>query len=335
MRILLFALAILVALPAHAQSFVTGVERELGITMNPPYPRAEERVRLSLEGYAVDLDRSMVVWYVDGDEAARGAGLRDFEIDAGDLGTEQVVRVVAEESTGTLGLGEAILRPADVTLLWEADSYTPPFYRGRALPGSGSVIRAIAVPDLRRGSASVREEDIVFSWYRDGARFASGRGRSSLFFPGPALFDTDRIEVVAESLDGTIAARAGTTLRGEDPRLELYEHHPLFGTLYHRAFVGTVLNTEEEQKIATVPFFAPTNPRDPSLIYDWQVGGTVITPNTKTPDILTLQRSTDFTGAVTVTLSLSSISDIFLQASNAWNVQFSRDATFDNPFLSL
>lgn len=332
MRILI-ALILFCALPVHAQSFVTGIERELSLAMNPQYPSAGERVRLSLEGYAVDVDRSMIVWYVNEKEVARGSGLRDFEVDAPALGVEQTIRAVAEEPSGILGVASATLRPAEVTLLWEADSYTPPFYRGRALPGSQSTIRAEAIADLRRGAARITENDVVFSWFRDGARFASGRGRSSISFPGPTLFDTDRILVVAESLDGTISGRAEIVLRGEDPKIELYEHHPLFGTLYHRAFVGTVLNMEEEQKVAAVPFFASAPPRDPSLVYEWVVGGTNIVSDKNIPDILTIRRSPDFVGTVTIALSLTSLSDIFQKATNAWSVQFSQEATFANPFL--
>jgi hypothetical protein len=329
------ALILLCALPVSAQSFVTGIERELSLSMHPAYPSPGERVRISLDGYAVDLDRSMVIWYVNNREVTRGAGLRDFEMDAPEIGGTRTVRAVAEESSGLIAIGEAALRPADITLLWEADSYTHPFYQGRALPGSGSTIRAHAVSDLRRGTTRISESDIIFSWFRDGARFASGRSRSSVTFPGPTLFDSDRIVVRAESLDGNIVAQTEILVRGEDPQLELYEHHPLFGTLYHRAFVGTVLNTEEEQQVAVVPFFAPHNPRDPSLAYEWTVGGTRIAPRIETPEILTLRRSPDFNGIITVALSLSSVSDIFLKASNAWSIQFSRETTFANPFLSL
>lgn len=323
------------ALPVHAQSFVTGIEREITITMSPQYPTAGERVHLSLTGYAIDVDRSIVVWYIDGKEAVRGTGFKDFEINAPPLGAEQTIRAVAEEPSGTIGVGTATLRPGEVTLLWEAESYTPPFYKGRALPGPHTTIRAQAFPDLRRGKVRLEEKDIVFSWYRDGARFASGRGRSSVSFVGPTLFDTDRIAVVAESLDGTISAHSETLLRGEDPKLELYEHHPLFGTLYHRAFVGTVLNAEAEQKVAAVPFFAPSTPRDPALAYEWTVGGTTITPDEKTPDILTLRRGADVRGTITITLVLSSLSDIFLRATNAWNISLTPSGVLENPFLSL
>ncbi len=332
---LLIVLILLCALPVHGQSFVTGVERELSLSMNPEHPSAGERVRFSLEGYAVDVDRSMIVWYVNGKEVARGAGLKDFERDAPRLGSEETIRAVAEEVSGIIGVGTALLRPGEVTLLWEAQSYTHPFYRGRALPGSQSTIRAHAFTDLRRGTARIAENDIIFSWYRDGARFSSGRGLSSVSFQGPTLFDSDRIGVVAESLDGTISARSETSLRGEDAKLELYEHHPLFGTLYHRAFVGTVLNLEEEQKVATVPFFAPVTPRDPSLVYEWAAGGVTTSPDPQTPEILTLRREGEFNGVITLALTLSSLSDIFLKATNTWSIQYAPETNFSNPFLSL
>ncbi len=335
MRVIIVALALLIALPVHAQSFVTGIERTLSITTTPAFPTAGEPVTLSLDGYAVDIDRSMVVWYVDEKEIKRGSGLRTLEVQAPPIGSEKRVRAVAEEPSGILATGEAALRPGSVTLMWEADSYTPPFYRGRALPGSQSPIRAQAVPDLRRDAARIPTNDIVFTWLRDGARFASGRGLTSVTFAGPSLFDMDRITVVAESLDGTIVARDETNLRGADPKIELYEHHPLFGTLYHRAFVGTVINREAEQKFAAVPFFAPHSPRDPNLIYKWMVNTTPIEPGPTTPDILTIRREDAFAGIITIGLTLTSISNIFFQATNAWTVHLSSDVVSNNPFLGL
>lgn len=335
MREVLLGLLLLVALPVHAQSFVTGIERTLSITTDPLYPTAGERVQFSLDGYAVDIDKSLIVWYVDGKEAQRGSGLRSFETNAPELGAVKNVRAVAEEHSGIIAIGEATLRPASVTLVWEADTYTPPFYRGRALPGAKSTIRAEAIPDLRRGSAPIPVGDIVFTWLRDGARFHSSRGIPSVTFSGPDLFDTDTITVIAESLDGTITARDEIRLRGEDPKIELYEHHPLFGTLYHRALVGTVITKETEQKFAAVPLFTPRPPRDPQLIYEWTVNATDIEPNPTSPDILTIRHDSSFSGVITIALALSSVTDPFLKATNAWNVQLSEDTTSRNPFLTL
>lgn len=333
MRFLFVAVMLFAALPAHGQSYVTGIERSLAVTTIPSSPAAGELVRFRIDGYAVDIDRSAVVWYVDGKESRRGPGMREFETTAPSLGNAKSIRVVAEEPSGLIAVGEVTLRPAAVTLLWEADSYTPPFYRGRALPGSKSTIRANAVPDLRRGATRIPESDIIFSWLRDGARFASGRGLSSVTFVGPSVFESDRITVVAESLDGSITGRAEALIQGSDPALELYEYHPLFGTLYHRAFVGTVINRETEQKVVAVPYFGPTAPRAPSLMYEWTMNATEINPNTETPDILTIRRDNAFSGTITIGLSLSSLSDIFLKATRAWHMQLSNDASVSNPFL--
>ena len=334
MRLLLFILVILFALPVHAQEDAPGIERILSITSNPTYPAPNERIRLSIGGYAVDIDRSIVVWYVDNKEVSRGPGLRDLELDVGALGSVQRIRVFAEEPSGIIAIGEAEIRPTEVTLLWETDSYTPPFYRGRALAGSNSTINAQALANLRRGTATISNNNIVYSWYRNGALFASGLGRSAVSFPGPRVFETHRIEVVAESVQGDLAGRAEMILQGSDPQLELYEHHPLFGTLYHRAFVGTVLTGEDEQKVAAVPFFAPTEPHNPSLVYNWSAAGRVVPPDSATPDIITLRRGPGFTGTGEVALSLTSTSDIFLSARNMWTITFGDQTTFQNPFVT-
>ena len=40
-----------------------------------------------------------------------------------------------------------------MVLLWQAnDSYVPPFYKGKALPGADTKIKIVAMPEIRSGS---------------------------------------------------------------------------------------------------------------------------------------------------------------------------------------
>ena len=306
-----------------AQLSLTGLERPLSLMMAPEYPAPGENVHLTVQSYGLDLNRSIVVWYENGKEIARGIGVTTATIIAGKLGSRTTIEVVAEDDAGLVGSAQATIRPTEVDLLWQTDSYVPPFYEGRALPGTSATIRAQALARFKQmNGALLPDTSIIYTWYKNGTKIASGRGKSSAMFPGPTLFGSDDIRVVAESADGTLRGATRARITSVDPSVELYENHPLFGTLFHRALAAGARTTETEEEVVAVPYFAHVrSPRDASLSYAWEVNGTPVAADPKVPDTLII--TTDgYTGPATITLTLTSLADIFLRATGSWQIIF-------------
>ncbi|MEK7509603.1 MAG: hypothetical protein AAB605_02720 [Patescibacteria group bacterium] len=308
---------------ARAQFSLTGLERPLTLSMTPEYPMSGDTVRLTVQSYGLDLNRSEVVWYENEKEIARGTGVTTASVTAGALGSRTTVEVVAEDEAGLIGSAQATIRPTEVDLLWESDSYVPPFYEGRALPGTSAIIRAQALARFKQTNGTLLPDtSIIYTWYKGNTRMSSGRGRSSFSFPGPTLFGTDDIRVVAESTDGTLRGEARTRIQSVDPSLELYENHPLFGVLFHRALVSGARTTETEEEVVAFAYFAHVeSPRDQSLTYVWRVNDQNVTPDPKAPHTL-LITTNNYTGPATIELSLTSLTDIFLRATGSWQLTF-------------
>ncbi|MFZ2886967.1 MAG: hypothetical protein WA021_04075 [Minisyncoccia bacterium] len=333
-----FALLVCIALGlspfAYAQS---DFGRELILTISPTYPAPGQTVRLSIKTYALDLDRSTVTWFVNEKEVARGVGLMETTIVAGQYGAESRIDVVAVDEEEVSARATAVIRPTEVDLLWEAASYAPPFYTGRVLPGASSPIRAQAIARFTSADGKpVADKDIVYTWYRNDAVTVSGRGKSSVVVPGPTLFGADIFRVVAVSADKTLSGEASTRIPSVDPFTMLYENHPLFGILYHRSIEPGATTLETEQKVTAVPYFAGiVSPSDPRLMYEWSVNGTRIEPNPQEPQTLTVTAN-DYRGPATINLSLMSSSDALLRALGEWQLVFgSSDTSFLtdlNPF---
>lgn len=329
-------LVLLIPLTVHAQFSLTGLERPLDVSMVPQYPAAGEEVRLSVSSYGIDLDRSTIIWFSNGREIARNT--TETTVTAGNLGSTADITVVAEQPDGLIGSGSARIRPTEVDLIWNSDSYAPPYFEGRRLAGSGARIHAEALARfVGPGGTSVASENIVYTWYRSGTRIAGGRGMASIELAGPALFTTIELSVVAQSVDGAYIGRAAVRISGVDPSIELYENHPLFGVLYHRALTGTVITGEKEQSITAVPYFAHVStPEDPSLIYEWAVADYDIQPDPEEPQTITVT-SNGYMGPLRIGLDLTSTSDLFMKARGAWELTFSESSSFfggssDDPF---
>lgn len=321
-RVGIFLLSTALLAPVFASAQISlYYTRPLTLTMAPENPAPGETVRLSISSYALDLDRSMVTWRVDGAVVAEGVGVRETSIAAGKAGDTTEVSVDVEGENGDLGHADARIAPSELDLLWTVDSYAPPFFKGKHLAGTGAAVEAYALARFSNGITGIPEKDIVYTWYvNDSVQTkVSGRGKSHALLDGPAR-GSETIRVVAESVDRLQRAEATATVTAYDAKLSLYENHPLFGILFHRAIVGTVNTIEQELKVTTAPYFARTN--NPSnLSYEWNVNEVPITSDQASPETLVLTAK-GYTGPADITVSAMNPNDILMRSLGAWHIIF-------------
>lgn len=331
---------VVLAHPALAQTTpsnipFTGQNVPINLSMIPSEPHPGDIIRLVIGSSAIDLDRSTITWYENNKVFAQGDGLKEASLVAGPLGSEATISVTATGDAGTVARVMARIRPVEIDLLWDSSAYVPPFYRGRALPGTSGDINVYALVQFQKANASlVAEKDIIYTWYRNDTLIASnsGRGASRLTLKSTARFDRDIIRVVAESVDTSFSGSATVVIPRKDTKVLLYENHPLFGILFHRAIVGEVNTNEREQKISAYPYFANINiPQESTLLYEWRVNNENIAPNPAEPNTLTISVN-NYVGPANVELSLMSANDIFMRAQEAWRILFgeSSNAFFES-----
>ena len=325
-RLFLAIVCALIVVPFYtsAQLSLT-YERTISLIVEPEFPAPGETVRMRIESYSIDLNRSDIVWRANGVAFASGGGRTEASIRAGKLGEQTLIDVIAMDTDRNIAKATAKIAPSDIDILWDADSYVPPFYKGRALAGTNATIHAFAsVRFLDVAGNTVPESSIIYTWSRNGNVLASvsGRGKSRATITGPALFGTDTISVEAETVDRSHIARANERIPASDTILNLYENHPLFGVLYHRAIVGDVNTPESEQKVTAVPFFAHIDsPGDESLIYEWRVNNQTIEARADEPQTLTIATN-DYSGPASVELTLMSAADYLMRATGTWQLVF-------------
>lgn len=334
LRIVQLALLVLVFSPTavHAQYTVPGFEGTVRMTMSPVHPRPGDIVTLSLESALIDLARSTVSWEVDGRPRTGDDTRLSFVAPA--LGARASVRALVTTPEGSLIEAALVIAPTELDLLYESDSYTPPFYRGRALPSAGSTLRLQALPRFKKPDGSfVPTSEIIFTWRKNGQVLGSlsGRGRATAVIPSPLLFSTDTILVEAETRDGAYAGSARASVSSADPVLRLYEDHPLYGLRFNRAFGTSTDTTARELTLAAIPFFASVgSPTDAALSYEWTVNGTPVETNEGTRNALTIGGAEG--GEARISLNLLHTTNIFFGAEGAWGFVFSRASEATSPF---
>lgn len=325
------------ATPVYAQFSIPGSETALTLSFNPPNPGPRSTIVLTLQSPLYDLTQSDISWTVDGKVVSSGIGLYTLSLTTGALGRTQSVSVEVTAQNGVATVN-ATVSPTSIDILWESDSYTPPFYKGRALPSAGSAVTLVAMPHfMRQNGSSVPSENIIYTWRKDGEVIAgaSGLGKASARIVGPLLYGSDLISVEAISQDGSLSGEAAVRIGDVEPALVLYKVHPLFGELFHQPLGATSFIPEVEMTFAAVPYFAAVDtPDDPKLNYEWRVNETSVPADAAHPGVLTIN-SAKSSGNALLRLALTHATNYFMSLNDAWKITFTRNgepAGFSDPF---
>ncbi|MBI3020292.1 MAG: hypothetical protein HYY60_03145 [Parcubacteria group bacterium] len=239
-----------------------GFGGDITLTVTPEFPRANEEVTVSARGFSIDLNRAEISWTLNGKLEKRAVGGTTFSFRAGALGKTTTL-VVGVKSPSQGSFQDAIsIRPAEVDVLWEASTYTPPFYKGKALLSSSGDITLVAMPSLVAANGKTLDSAaLVYAWEQDGKNLLSqsGFGKQSIVISGPPLFQESLVSVEVSSLDKSIRARKLIVLAPVEPKVLFYEKHPLRGILYARALENVFSLLKEEFILRAEPFFFSKN----------------------------------------------------------------------------
>ncbi len=256
-------------------------------TVSPEYPKAFDEVTISIKSYAMDLQRSLIRWYVDGKLLSEKTALTQLSVQAGNYGTTKTVKIQVIAADGRVAEKSIFITPSDLSLVWQADTYTPPFYKGKRLYSASSDILMMAIP-----SGKYDSDKIIFTWKQDADVIpnSGGLGKNTITIPGTLVTREKMIIVEAISVDGTYHARQIVTLSPIFTKVLMYENNPLFGVWYENALVKNQTIASAEFKVAAYPFFFSTKSRFlDDVQYLWSVNGAGATTASGKSSI-TLQR---------------------------------------------
>lgn len=308
----------------EAQLGLPGLASPVLLEIEPAVPNPGESVVVRAESFSIDLNRALVSWYINGALRLEGAGETETMVTVGPVGSETTILVVVNDGEAS---AERTIRPTEVSILWEADSYTPPFYRGRALPSPGTPLNVEAVVRfVRRDGTVVPPEDIVYTWSVNGRVQGqhSGRGKSRVRLAGPELLGDRTILLEAVSADSAFSGVAYAFVPVRDPYPVLYHDHPLTGITYHQALSSEDTLSDSEVTVAAVPYYADAAvARDNALQYEWTVNNVPIDADPIDPNRLILSIGEADQGLAEVALSLVHTRHVLQFADRVWHLELS------------
>ena len=267
----------------------------ISLSSDPKFPGAREVVNFEVTSFSFDLNRSRISWYINGVFSSRDVGKKTFSYTTGKLGSRSVIKAVVESPTRGVFEKTLTIIPANVDLLWEAETYTPPFYKGKGLPSSNNKISITAIPFLAsRNGRILNPEDLIYTWKKNETTLLdqSGLGKRNIKIDGPLLFEEDIITVDVSSFDGSINAHEIILIEPHKPQIVFYIKDPLLGTIYEKAVGENFLLTQDEFILRAEPYFFPKKSFNrKELEFVWSVNNQNTEP--QKDNELTLRKKSD------------------------------------------
>jgi hypothetical protein len=331
-NILVVCLFVVCFFPLSTQAVQeTTIGGSLIANLSPKYPKPNEMVTISLIGYGVNLDDSRITWLVDDKVQSQGVAKTEFIVTLGPLGSKTKVNALIQTRTNRTIAKELIFQPAEVDLLYEADTYVPSDYKGAPLPTLGTPIKVVAIPQMMYLGSFLRPETITYEWRANGRKLnnESGRGKDSLNFIMPNKKAT--IEVVVKSFTYGLDASQKITIDTVEPEIILYPVKPLEG----RSAIAIKDSIEKitDTSIKAEPYFINKNSLQSGLVFfNWLVDGKKIIDNiANTQGLLNLSipetREDNISMTIDVTDSLNKLKP---KVSKNFNLKIENSSLFFN-----
>lgn len=293
---------------SHAQT------NAIKIQVTPTSPKPYETVTVSIEDYSQDLNKIEMKWSVNGEVVSSGPGLKRIQTKTGAIGTAQKIDINIGGDIKTV-----TVRPTATDLLWQADTYTPPFYKGKALHSSQDPIMVHAEPFIVNTSGTRLDPNkLVYKWKLNGNvnATASGTGKKTFKVVPSILPKPAEISVEITSTDNVYRSEASIVVPTSNPEIVLYENHPLYGIRTARALNGKDFAlTSSEANIVAEPFFFSRNQKDFDLLtYSWSLNNSSV--NQEGNEIVVRKPTGEGSGKSQISLTIKNLERI-LQTANA------------------
>ncbi len=252
----------------------------LSIDFTPKTPSQNSEVQLTAVGYGLGLDESLIQWFVNGRLANEGIGLKKHTLGPGTVDQNGVeVEIFAETSIGPMS-AFAYISAGTVDLVWEAETYTHPLFKGKPLFVPGANIKVVAFPEITDPLGNdLNLNDLFFLWEVDGKKYQEGWGVNDININGAPYKTSRRVEVSINDGSGQMRAQESVTIDSEDPSIVLYPKDPLQGILFSQGIghQGSLNITQREVGLEAVPYYFSENAD--SLSYRWQIDGNSVEDN--------------------------------------------------------
>lgn len=305
------------------QDIIDSIQNNIQVSLNPEFPKAGDTVVIHLQSYSTPLDQATISWIVGGKTISKGFGVADFSVVAGRIGSKSTVTARIVTATGSTVDRTITIQPADIDLLWQASSYVPPFYQGKALYPHQGLITFTAVPNVSADKSITKAlGSYIYTWKKgnDVLGDFSGYGKNTFTLRGPIISRPFTVTVEVKTTEGVSIGTASVAVNPRSPEVAFYEDNPLLGVMFNKNLTNYTMRNKE-LSIISIPFFFNSNGEPVDLEYKWTMNGKSIASQSD-PATLTVRNATGASGNSTVGLQISNTLKALQFASDSMSITF-------------
>lgn len=310
-------------------SKIPELQEQVSIDVFPESPKPEDTVTITARTFGVDTNTNLYTWIVNGKEALKGIGQNKFTFQVGLTGTVTTVKLYIDPKNGPRITKDFSYSPVDVDLLWQANTYTPPFYKGKALYTPESEVVFTALPNMIVNGRKIDPSDVIYRWKMDYKlqNDVSGFGKNNFSYKGQIILRQNLIQAeVYSASDPTIKGINGYKLNHVNPQALIYEEHPLLGILFNKALYSEFSLNKSEVKFAAFPLHFSTSNKNILVDYKWELNGAKLDiPSDQNTAIF--RRSNTTEGASFLSVTIGNSSHILQRSRSAFNILYSNIQT--------
>lgn len=297
--------------------------RPSDITVIPEYPRENQDVYIKINNFSANLNASRIQWVENGVVKQNEVGKTSFSTRTGEIGSTKTIDIIITTENGLKISETVVLKPTVIDLVWESNGYTPPFFKGKALYGIEGQIKVIASPHFTQGGAPISANDLVYTWKVDTKVIGdkSGRGKSTLTIDGSPLLRPLNIELLVSHDESGQAGKETITIPQFKTIVQIYEEHPLYGTILSKALSSKYSIKGREISVQAVPYtMSVTDPKSEIVKYTWSLNGKKITISNS--PVLTLRAENSDPGLSVVGVTVEHIKKVFQKGDKSVDIRY-------------
>lgn len=321
---ILICIFFLSTVPVYAQTSAGLTENDISFGLLPENPRPNSNTTITIETFSFNLNAATIRWYVNGVLKKEGKGVKELTVTTGVLGSVTNITINISTPQGEL-TKNIVIRPSSVDILWEAQTYTPPFFKGKSLFTHQSNIKFTAIPQISVNGKNVPATDLLYTWSKDGEVMSqqSGYGKQSIGITGSVISRNLDIEVTVEDPKTGVTAYTTTQISPTDPEIVMYVSDPLYGTQYNKAITDNIVLSKAEVTFEAVPFFFSTSHENltNNMSYNWLINGADIDDG-KNTNKRVFRKVGDTTGISNISLNATQLSKILQFSSKNILINF-------------
>lgn len=296
-----------------AENQIEVQEDEISVNVTPKNPGPYENVTITLSSYTTDLNKATISWQSSSGTDSSGIGKTSYSFTTDKVGHTSTINIMIQPAGGAKTISKRIvINPSEIEIMWESvDGYTPPFYKGKSLPVSGSLIKAVAIPNTNSTSSG-----ITYTWKNHDSvvEDASGYNKNSYIFKNSSFDDVNSITVTASSVNNNYNAETSVEIPAYKPKIVFYKKSPTEGILYNNALEKDTTMAEDEMTLVAEPYFMSLKGNEDKFTYTWKVNSNNINTPAERTEITV--RPTSRGGYATIGLTIENLNELFQKVSN-------------------